>query len=356
MLTQMAKRSFLTELDTRHVVPQDRFAYWLEAFSRAVVPLDVRSDLTCDFAANMRALDLGVLRVAAHRYPCLEVNRTPHLASRGEPGPYQLLLNLRGEVEAVQSHRTVRLDPGEFTLLDCALPFHASHTLGRRKSGQPQAITMAIVRHLLPVPVDRAECLIASRISGQEGVGVLLRQYLRELIRHPQRYQPHDLARLGTVTLDLVAATLACHLDSDPATAPVQAMLASVHTFIDRHLADPDLSPHMIAVAHHISTRTLHRLFDSGGTTIARWIRSRRLQRCRHDLADSLQRGHSIHAISARWGFRDGAHFSRAFRAEYGMSPKAFRERQTATEPYLTRIANGMAPAGDDIVGDEEKR
>ncbi|MDG9673642.1 helix-turn-helix domain-containing protein [Micromonospora sp. DH14] len=53
-------------------------------------------------------------------------------------------------------------------------------------------------------------------------------------------------------------------------------------------------------------------------------IRAKRLAQCRRDLANPLVR-QPIHAIAARWGFRDKAHFSRLFRARYGRSPQAYR-------------------------------
>jgi AraC-like DNA-binding protein len=90
-------------------------------------------------------------------------------------------------------------------------------------------------------------------------------------------------------------------------------------------LADPDLSPASIAAAHHISVRSLHRLFQDHEETVAAWIRERRLERCRRDLADPRLSDHPAHAIGRKWGFADPAHFSRAFRATHGLSPSAYR-------------------------------
>jgi AraC-like DNA-binding protein len=92
----------------------------------------------------------------------------------------------------------------------------------------------------------------------------------------------------------------------------------------------------MIAEAHHVSVRTLYRLFESSGCTIIEWIRAQRLGRCRRDLADPSLTGQPIHVIAARWGFTSHAHFTRAFRAAHGMSPLEYRCRQTAIS-YLAR-------------------
>ena len=44
--------------------------------------------------------------------------------------------------------------------------------------------------------------------------------------------------------------------------------------------------PERIAKAHFISTRYVHKLFQPEGTTVSAWIRSRRLEGARRDLAD----------------------------------------------------------------------
>ncbi|MEU8386459.1 helix-turn-helix domain-containing protein [Streptosporangium sp. NPDC048865] len=102
-------------------------------------------------------------------------------------------------------------------------------------------------------------------------------------------------------------------------------MKQRVDAFVERHLGDPALTPDGIAAAHGISTRHLYTLFREEGRTVAAWIRERRLERCRRDLADPSLRDRSIHAIAARWGFTDKAHFSRAFRARYDMTPSDCR-------------------------------
>ena len=49
--------------------------------------------------------------------------------------------------------------------------------------------------------------------------------------------------------------------------------------------------------------------------------------RVRADLEDPRQRARSITEIALRWGFNDSAHFSRTFRARFGLSPRAVRGR-----------------------------
>jgi acetamidase/formamidase len=61
------------------------------------------------------------------------------------------------------------------------------------------------------------------------------------------------------------------------------------------------------------------------GQNFSGYLRQRRLERCRAELVDPLYDKMSISDICFRWGFNDPAHFSRAFREQYQMSPRAFR-------------------------------
>jgi AraC-like DNA-binding protein len=135
-------------------------------------------------------------------------------------------------------------------------------------------------------------------------------------------------ARLGAAVLDVLAVALATRLDR-PARVPREtrqrALLRSIHALIEERLGDPALSPERIAAAQFISVRYLHRLFETQETTVADWIRRRRLERCAWDLLDPALRGEPVGAIGARWGLTNPAHFSHAFRAAYGVPPAEYR-------------------------------
>jgi AraC-like DNA-binding protein len=84
-----------------------------------------------------------------------------------------------------------------------------------------------------------------------------------------------------------------------------------------------------------MSLRSLHQLFHDEGLTVAGWIRSRRLEGCRRDLADPSLDARPVAAVAARWGFSSAAEFSRAFRAAHGMPPAEYRR--------FARVANTSA-------------
>ncbi|WP_341770861.1 helix-turn-helix domain-containing protein [Actinocrispum wychmicini] len=161
-------------------------------------------------------------------------------------------------------------------------------------------------------------------------MSAVLVTYVKELVRHAGAFRAGDSARLAMVALDLVAAWCAHELDATGELSPEtrhRALFVHIQDFIERNLADRTLAPDTIAAAHYISTRHLHHLFQQQGVTVVGSIRQRRLERCRRDLADPRLAGRPIHAIAARWAFADKAHFSRLFRARYGVPPSHYRRR-----------------------------
>ncbi|MFG2103726.1 helix-turn-helix domain-containing protein [Micromonospora echinaurantiaca] len=331
-------------VDTTQVAPADRFGMWLDLVARSTAPLRIRTEHTHDFPARAEFVDLGPIQLATYRYPSLDATRTGKLVRQSDPECYLLALTVDGESAASQAGRRSTLRPGEFTFYDGSRPHDVSHhgaDDGRRLANS----VVAIIPHsALPLPPQRLSPLLGGRMSGTDGIGALLAQYLLQVTTHPEQYHASDAARLGTIGLDLASTMLGRHLvaeDAVPAEVRRRALLTQIQAYVQRHLGDATLSPQVIADAHHISLRTLHRLFEAEESTVAGYVRDLRLARCRHDLLDPALRQQPIQAIAARWGFRDKAHFSRVFRATHGMAPQTWRSARA--EP--ARIVNSSASA-----------
>jgi AraC-like DNA-binding protein len=107
------------------------------------------------------------------------------------------------------------------------------------------------------------------------------------------------------------------------ARAPSSALLARMQRYAIEHLHEPDLGPARLADAHFVSTRYVHKLFAASGSGVAEWIRDRRLEGATAELRESP--GTAIATVAARWGYRNPASFSRAFRDRYGCTPRELR-------------------------------
>ena len=106
---------------------------------------------------------------------------------------------------------------------------------------------------------------------------------------------------------------------------------------IENSLSDVDLNPTRIAHALNMSPRTLHRIFEMEGTTINGWVRARRIDNCRRELADPHLSSIPVSQIGARWGLWEAAHFSRLFKATYGTTPTEYRRTALLDANSLSR-------------------
>jgi AraC-like DNA-binding protein len=91
--------------------------------------------------------------------------------------------------------------------------------------------------------------------------------------------------------------------------------------YIESHLLDA-VTPAELAAAHGVSVRTVNRIFNATEQTVGEVLRVRRLARARKELSAGDD---AVSSIAHRWGFADASHFSRSFKAQYGISPSDYR-------------------------------
>ncbi|MFC4530101.1 helix-turn-helix domain-containing protein [Sphaerisporangium dianthi] len=310
---------------TAHLPVPERFELLREHMSRVVGTVEIISADPPRFRLRSRVLTMGAVRVSslAVTSSC-GLRRTPAMIRRSDPEMFQLVLPVRGDAAVTQEHRCAKLRPYELAFYDTSRPYQVATV----SEGETRGFLMEFPRALIPLPPKKIERLTVTTLPGHEGVGALLSDFLARLTTGPGQYGTCTLARLGTTLTDLVTSLLAAHLDARPAVPPdvhQRTLLLTVHAFIQRHLADERLSPAMVAAAHGISLRHLHRLFEQEDATVAGWIRAQRLERCRRDLADPALCDRTVHSVAARWGFATPPHFTRAFQSAYGMPPSAYR-------------------------------
>jgi acetamidase/formamidase/AraC-like DNA-binding protein len=111
------------------------------------------------------------------------------------------------------------------------------------------------------------------------------------------------------------------------------ALLERIFQTIEIRLSDPNLNYQQVASEHGISPRYLQKLFESIDDSFGHYVKVRRLERCRLDLRSPLHVRKSISDILFEWGFNDSASFSRAFREQYGISPREYRKASGDDQP-----------------------
>ncbi|MER6392852.1 helix-turn-helix domain-containing protein [Streptomyces sp. NPDC001523] len=149
-------------------------------------------------------------------------------------------------------------------------------------------------------------------------------------------------AAQGTLIELTKAVTKGRFDDVEPRLAP--ALTQAAKDLADRRLADPELSPAMLARELNVSVRTLHRAFAAVGEQVTTYIRHRRLHEARRALVAPSGRL-SITELAAHWQFADGSHFTRAFKKHYGQTPTEYA-RSAGAASLSHRHPPGHGPAG----------
>ncbi|MEW1890483.1 MULTISPECIES: helix-turn-helix domain-containing protein [unclassified Streptomyces] len=320
-------------VDTDEIALPDRFGWWSDMVGREVMPVSIRSPHARRFRGWAEAMELPRSRLAAFGFSPLTARRSPAQIRREDPEDGFLVLVREGRVRLEQGRNDVGLGPGDMSLFSSSRPLACDFV----DTGAPVHITLLrLPLALLPLSGNRADRLLAEPLPAGTASGALLVPYLTSLPKAARTAGPAELARLGTIAVDLATSLFAARLDDRralPAESRRTVLLARIDAFIEQHLDDPSLGPAAVAAHHHMSVRTLHHLFRDERESVAATIRRRRLERCRGDLAEPGLLHLTVGEIALRRGFRHPADFSRAFRRAYGVPPSEVRAGHALNAP-----------------------
>jgi AraC-like DNA-binding protein len=230
-------------------------------------------------------------------------------------------LQRSGSSIVVQHGREAVLRPGDFAIYDTASPYSLLFADGI------DATFFRIPRAALALPDAAVRDTSAVTIGAGHPLAGLTSQYLARLADDPRILGGGHGAAAATPTIELIRAVLAVQLGDDRLSRdPLEHTLAArIVADMRRHLTDPELFPAAVAARQHISVRYLHRVLQREGIRFGEWVRHRRLEGTRRELTDPGPATTPVATVARRWGFRDAAHFSKAFRTAYGVSPREWR-------------------------------
>lgn len=310
------------------LTPAETFERWRQLAIDAHSPCEVRTERVNDFRATLRLLDLGLVTGSSFTCPPVTSARTPKLIRHSDPEVLYVSLPRRGRLDVTRQDGQEASASGDLMITSSSLAYRGDVRTARK----PAVVEEFIVpRALLPDSLRTASHTLALSLPTTGGLAALLVRFLTHVLTDAEEYGHSDTTPLGTIAVDLIAALLAHHVDRPlPPESQPRVLALRVREFIQRNLGDPELTPAKVAAAHHISTRTLHRLFERQDTTVAAFIRRQRLERARRDLKDPRLAHLPIATIAQRAGFRSHADFTRAFRNTYGMTPREYRHGTTA--------------------------
>ncbi|AJO78951.1 helix-turn-helix domain-containing protein [Pseudomonas sp. MRSN 12121] len=314
-------------LETRHactqgMAPDQRLAFWEDYNASTLVGLKCTSFCESGFAASQDNLQLAGMRLA-------RIEGNEHVVERDNsmirtvPKESVFVSFVTGSASFFyQDGACQLLEPGELIVYRTDKPylFGFSGPMRQFIFDIPQALFAERCLKRFDRPL---------KIGGQSGVQRLLSRTLGERTRgFFQQPLSQDAEDYQNQAFELLRSLIAGQTGERRLNALSASYLLAAKQCISEQLADPGLSCERVAAQTGVSVRHLSRLFALEDTQPSRFILEQRLQRA-HDLLGSPRgRGLDIGEIAYRHGFASQAHFARAFKAHYGLTPSEARASQ----------------------------
>jgi AraC-like DNA-binding protein len=319
-LTQPHRQRLCTAvviLDTAGLPPADRAEAVISAMRDSFISSHISPENpggAC--ATHVENWTFGTTSFFRAALPAIQFERTARQARSCPPAELPIALSEIGDGPFNQCGDQRVIDTNQLVVHDIHFPYEFGWTsscvwLPLDELGLPEDLIRAASTRLHTSPVYE---LVVNHIA-------MLTRHADELSADPAA------AGLGTVSVELARALLTSAAPDNRyrQDALDATLLTGIRSYVRKHLAAADLTPEMIAAAHHISVRQLYKLCANADFSLHHWMTSQRLQGAREELAGHTSRHRSIAMIAQRWGFSNPTHFTRRFRANYGITPREWR-------------------------------
>ena len=243
---------------------------------------------------------------------------------------YELYFLVTGDVTYTIEGRLVRVTPGDILLVS-PRELHQLHIVTEREAYERYVlwIDRKYLKHLSTAGTDLTQCLdpgwegyrnlLRTDPERQRGIYDMVARLYEELHRdgYGGDIMPENLLTGLLVAINRLALQ---GQTQDEEAARSSQMVSQVVAYIGEHyrqnLSLADLSEHFYVNMYHLS----HEFNRLVGTSVHRYIRKKRLLIARQLIAQ----GQKISQVWPECGFGDYTSFFRAFKAEYGLSPRDY--------------------------------
>ncbi len=311
-------------LSTEAVPPPERRAWLGDVIGRHYAAVDVDAMNGCALFNEMHIHAWGDSRLSTVRSGPISLRRPAGAAARAATDAVFVVMLLEGAYTLRQGDSETTLAAGDVTLYDLRQP----HAI---TCPQPfSKIVIAVPGRRFRAWLPAVERYAALPVRGHCGLGAVLSAMLRETACHLARLDRPQRAALEEQVLDLLVLALNANRPGrHQLSRPRRAALDAVKRHVEACLDDPALDTRRISQATGFSPRYVNELFRSEDHSLMRYVWMCRLERARRALGSPAQRHLAIAEIAYRCGFTDPAHFSRAFKRQYGLAPRDYRAART---------------------------
>ncbi|MEK0248360.1 helix-turn-helix domain-containing protein [Raoultella sp. BAC10a-01-01] len=304
---------------TEHVSVHHRFEYWNDVILRHCIPSDGKPLADGRFDGELAVREVGLVDVCTLTSTLHHWERKSRHLRTGPDDDLWLGYIQGGYGQLEQGGRKACLASNDLVLYDAAQTFRFS--IGGKNNH-----LIRIPRHLLAGKVPASDALTATVFDDTRPGVIPLREMICQAANTPVLVNNSDVAsRFSQTMLDLLILSL--ELQDHHNVASERDLYAKMRSYISRNLTNPELSVENIALAHHVSVRTVTRTFARHQKTPAAVIWQERLLASR----DALEQGRvcSVSEAALDYGFSDFTHFSHAFRKAFGVTPSSLLRQKS---------------------------
>jgi AraC-like DNA-binding protein len=225
---------------------------------------------------------------------------------------------------ASQSRRVSLLKPGDCCVIDGRLPFRLEVT-----SVCSRFMLLQLPRDAVLGRHPYLERHTAEAFDPDESGATLLRQILLSILDSAPLLESEQRATALAAVIQLLGLPRA---RGSGELAEIGWRARAALAFIDAKLGEHELTASRISSAQGISRRRLDEIMvQTVGTSLTAQVWLRRLTQAASDLRDPKFSAKSVSEIAFATGFADAAHFTRAFKRRYHLTPRDWRSRGTGT-------------------------
>nr|WP_283773317.1 helix-turn-helix domain-containing protein [Altererythrobacter sp. KTW20L] len=303
-------------IDLREVDQNRRTLMWNSAARDSWPGITVTLDSPLPSGGSIKRVPLGAGDLFEVESLAADVDFHPTQSSCTRNAFLSVMVQVEGATQVHQNGLQAVVEPGDICLLDESSRFRiVSQEWGRIYFLRlPRA--QALGRHPL------LQRLVAQTLSSSDTGTSLLTDLLLRLGKDaPKLGDAQRNAALGGVIQMLGLASL-----PEGKLSPTDWRIRRAIDFIEQNLQQQDLSPEAVARDQRISRRRLDAIMQQQlGRSISRQIWSRRLERASEDLRNPQGFHQPIAQIAFANGFENVAHFTRAFKNRYLITPGQWR-------------------------------
>jgi AraC-like DNA-binding protein len=312
------------QFSTKAIGRQAGLEAWREIFGRTVCSLDIdpiEPDAFVSDATICRLPGLGLLFAASS---AVDLRHSRELIVDDD---LSFMAAPTCRYTARQLGRTAELEAGAGVLMNNAEV--GSMTL----AAASRFITFRVPRAPMAALVGDLDAAVARPIPADNPALKLLVGYLNNA-RDTQALTTPELQRAAVAHIyDLLALALGATRETTEIAygrGVRAARLRAAKALIARHIGRHDLSAATIAAHLNITPRYVHMLFETEGSSVAKFVTERRLADALRMLSDPCWAERTISAIAFEAGFGDLSHFNRMFRRDAVAGASGNRDALTA--------------------------